>query len=110
MSFLDYDEDYFFTRDELNEFGFEIVDQINDTYRRAYDEGMIDTPVVADLGGIYMEDPNTISIEVVTDDGYAVEHIFKVDMRRIRSPRDLYKYSAPVVTALSNQLHQAIFD
>lgn len=89
----DIDPEMYFTRDDLVEFGSDVVDRLNE----------LDHSYTHEIENIYMDTPNTIYISIEDSDGNTAEQTIAVDMRRIRKPQDLQKYEETVVTDLHNQ-------
>lgn len=77
----DIEDDMFFTKDELVEFGYDLVDKFSNW-----------AECKADLADMYMTSPVDLVIEVLED--YDIIHQAKVriDMRKIKRPKDVYKY------------------
>lgn len=82
----DIEDDQFFTREEINEFAYDIVDRLASNFGKKYD-----------VAGVYMETPTDLYISIIDENGYESYNTFPIDMRKIRSPKDLNKY-AEVVT------------
>lgn len=89
-------DEYYFTRDDLVDFGEEVVTQLEDLEPGDY--------FVNDL---YMIDPKTIHIEVYCRDreAYADKNI-AIDMRRIKKPSDLNKYAYQVATDMYDEFSE----
>lgn len=80
---FDIEDDQYFTRDDLDEFGYAIEEALNDK---------TDLPIFNYAGCWIDRDWLELTMEC---DGYEVSWHTKIDMRRIRTPRDLFrKYSA----------------
>ena len=93
----DIDPSQYFTREDINEFAEDVVDAIN---RYSYSN-------VA-LISSYVENDN---IEVTVGwDGNEATASEKIDMRKIRTPRDINKYAAPIADELIQQLKEVGFD
>ena len=74
------EENIFWTRDDLDEFGYELEDTLRDEgYPMSYNGG-------------YTDEYNNMDFDFVDDSGYDYNIQFKVDMRKIRSPQDFLKY------------------
>lgn len=86
-------DDYYFTRDDLVDFGEEVVAQLENLERGDY--------FVNDL---YMLNPKTIHIEVYcrNKETYADKNIV-IDMRRIQKPSDLNKYAYQVASDMYDE-------
>lgn len=89
-------DDYYFIRDDLVDFGEEVVNQLENLESGDY--------FVNDL---YMIDPKTIHIEVYCRDreAYADKNL-AIDMRRIHKPSDLNKYAYTVASELYNEFSE----
>lgn len=90
-------DDQYFTREELNEFGEDVVDNLNSL---AYSK--------AELESIFIEN-NIIEI-TVTWDGNEITVEQPIDMRRIRKPKDLDKYRVRVISKMKPELEELGFD
>lgn len=89
-------DDYYFTRDDLVDFGEEVIYQLENLEPGDY--------FVNDL---YMIDPKTIHIEVYFRDkeAYADKNV-AIDMRRIHKPSDLNKYAYGVAADLHDEFSE----
>lgn len=89
-------DEYYFTRDDLVDFGEEVVNQLENLEPGDY--------FVNDL---YMIDPKTIHIEVYCRDRevYADKNL-AIDMRRIHKPSDLNKYAYTVASELYDEFSE----
>lgn len=89
-------DDYYFTRDDLVDFGEEVVAQLENLERGDY--------FVNDL---YMLNPKTIHIEVYcrNKETYADKNIV-IDMRRIQKPSDLNKYAYQVASDMYDEFSE----
>lgn len=84
---FDIDDEEFFTRDEINEWGYAVVDKFNETMKTSFV-----------LESVYCE---SSSLELnITDYDYTLSTTVKVDMRRIRRSSDINKYIDIAVTSL----------
>lgn len=87
----DIEDDMFFTRDDIVEWANAVVDQLNDNNNAHYE-----------IGDVYFTDPSKLTLEVYDDDKYLTV-TETIDMRRIRKPDDLNKYSLDAVNKLQEQ-------
>lgn len=93
----DIPDDAYFTKEELVEFGEEVVDDLNTLgYNRAK------------LASIFIEN-NVIEI-TLSWDGNEVTVEQPIDMRRIRTPKDIRKYRVPVISKMKPELEKVGFD
>ena len=90
-------DDQYFTKDELVEFGEDVVDNLNEL-----GSGKVE------LQSIYI-DNNVIDITVEWD-GNEVSAQQPVDMRRIRTSKDLMKYRVRVISKMKPELEKLGFD
>jgi hypothetical protein len=88
----DIEDNQYFTREELNEFGEYVIDILNTDFHNV------------ELQEIYFEN-NNIDI-TVNHEGNEISAIQPVDMRKIRKPKDINKFAEPIVDSLSNQLKE----
>lgn len=90
-------DDQYFTKEELVEFGEDVVDNLNSlAYSRAK------------LESIFIEN-NVIEI-TITWDGNEITVEQPIDMRRIRTPKDLGKYRVRVISKMKPKLEEVGFD
>lgn len=87
----DIEDDMFFTRDEINEFGYDVADLFS-----AWADSTFD------LSDVYMDTPTKLHIEVSNKEYEEYSADIKIDMRRIRIPKDLYKYEDAVLRQLKD--------
>lgn len=78
----DIEDDMYFTKEELMEFGYDLAEQFS-----AWAEG------TCELSDLYMTSPTDLVIEVSDEDGAEHKAKIKIDMRKIKLPKDIYKYS-----------------
>ena len=76
----DIEDDMYFTKDDLLDFTDELIDTL-------HDKG-----IVVDLVNMYMTDGNRLVIAVEDEDGNEIDTDEFIDMRKIRRPKDIYKY------------------
>lgn len=89
----DVEDDMFFTREEINEFGYEVADQLSNKFNTRFD-----------LSDIYMDDTTHMTIEISElDGGYTYTDYVKIDFRKIHKPSDINKYIPGVVENISKQ-------
>ena len=89
----DVEDDMFFTREEINEFGFEVADQLSNKFNARFD-----------LSDIYMDDTTHMTIQISElDSGYTYTDYVKIDFRKIHKPSDINKYIPGVVENISKQ-------
>ena len=89
-------DDYYFTRDDLIDFGADIENYLEDIDHGEYFINDLDMP-----------NPTTIHVEVYcrSREAYADVDVH-IDMRRIKKPSDLNKYVKPTSDALYRQLSE----
>lgn len=93
----DIDPSQYFTRDDITQFAEDVVDAIN---ARSYSH--------VKLVSTYLEN-NKIGVTVEWD-GNEVIASAKIDMRKIRKPKDIDKYIKPIADELIRQLKEFGFD
>lgn len=76
----DIEDDMYFTKDDLLDFTDELIDTL-------HDKG-----IVVDLVNMYMTDGNRLVIAVEDEYGNQIDTDEFIDMRKIRRPKDIYKY------------------
>lgn len=78
---FDIEDDQYFTREDINEFAYEVVDYLNDHQSTVED---------VELVSVYLEN-NILEITLQWND-YEEVCSRRIDMRRVQSSRDLHKY------------------
>ena len=76
----DIEDDMYFTKEDLLEFADELIDTLQDK------------GIFVDLVDMYMTDGNRLVIAVEDEDGNEIYTDEFIDMRKIRLPKDIYKY------------------
>ena len=76
----DIEDDMYFTKDDLLEFTDELIDSLQDK------------GIFVDLVDMYITDGNRLVIAVEDEDGNEIDTDEFIDMRKIRRPKDIYKY------------------
>lgn len=92
---FDIEDDQYFTKDDIVEFGDHVCDHLNETFNDTYD-----------IADVYMETPKKLVLTVMQkSDGSEFTAEVDIDMRRIRKPSDLVKsYWGDVVYALRQDI------
>ena len=91
---FDIEDDAFFTREELNDFGYTVCEHLNETFFHKYE-----------LQEIYLT-KGLLEITVVDEEGTEFTTEARIDMRKITKPRDLEKYMGNVVYELQQQIKE----
>lgn len=76
----DIEDDMYFTKEDLLEFTDELIDSLQDK------------GIFVDLVDMYITDGNRLVIAVEDEDGNEIDTDEFIDMRKIRRPKDIYKY------------------
>ena len=76
----DIEDDMYFTKEDLLEFTDELIDTLQDK------------GIFVDLVDMYITDGNRLVIVVEDEDGNEIDTDEFIDMRKIRRPKDIYKY------------------
>lgn len=76
----DIEDDMYFTKDDILEFTDELIDSLQDK------------GIFVDLVDTYITDGNRLVIVVEDEDGNEIDTDEFIDMRKIRRPKDIYKY------------------
>ena len=76
----DIEDDMYFTKEDLLEFADELIDTLQDK------------GIFVDLVDMYITDGNRLVISVEDEDGNEIDTDEFIDMRKIRLPKDIYKY------------------
>lgn len=82
----DIEDDMYFTKEELMEFGYDLAEQFS-----AWADDK------CELSNVYMTSPVDLVMEVVESDGAEHQAKVKIDMRKIRLPRDIEKYTDTIL-------------
>lgn len=85
---FDIEDDQYFTREEINELGEDVVIEIGQGF---------------ELTEIYLTD-NILEITIENDELGSFSTSVKIDMRRISKPRDIFKYKMDLVSKLDRQI------
>lgn len=81
----DVEDDMFFTKEELTEWASELIDTFNQTNNSNYH-----------LDDLYMKDTTTGQISI-SDSDYVLMADIVIDMRKIKKPSDITKYSSNIL-------------
>ena len=76
----DIEDNMYFTKEDLLEFTDELIDTLQDK------------GIFVDLVDMYITDGNRLVIAVEDEDGNEIDTDEFIDMRKIRRPKDIYKY------------------
>lgn len=95
---FDIEDDQYFTRDDLNEFGYELEDKFREAINAKYGE--------VNLVSIYLED-SELEVTIGVGSEYEATKTVKVDMRKIRTPKDLYKYMDKLLNMFLDDFRRA---
>lgn len=76
----DIEDDMYFTKEDLLDFTDELIDTLQDK------------GIFVDLIDMYITDGNRLVIAVEDEDGNEIDTDEFIDMRKIRRPKDIYKY------------------
>lgn len=99
---FDVDPEMFFTREELDDLGYEAEEALQEKYENNEEITSIS------LGYIDCENTFTIVCGYDVNDEWQFDFRFKVDMRKIKKPSDLMKYKDEIVEAISRQIYTHI--
>lgn len=88
----DIEDDMFFTKEELVEFAGDIVDEFSAWSNHS-----------CDVENVYMDGPTTFYIGIYDyDDDVSHSAETRIDMRKIRNPKDIYKYEDKLLKLLKD--------
>ena len=96
----DIEDDQYFTKDDIVEFGYDVVDRLNDEFGN-------ELGVKFDLYDVYMDTPTLLHLTVCDEEGTEASADIKIDMRRIKYPRDLKKYETDAVVQIEDDYKYA---
>ena len=84
---FDIDPEQYFTDEDILDFTENVVEILSKN-----------TPHDFDLVGTYMDRDSNLHIELCMDNDYNITSTIHIDMRRIKKPSDLFKYTNEVLT------------
>lgn len=90
----DIEDNIYFTKDDLFDFTDELIDTLH--YKG----------VVVDLVDMYITDGNRLVIIVEDEDGNEIDVDEFIDMRKIRRPKDIYKYKDIFINDILSQYNE----
>ena len=90
----DIEDDMYFTKEDLLEFTDELIDTLQDK------------GIFVDLVDMYMTDGNRLVISVEDEDGNEIDTDEFIDMRKIRLPKDIYKYKNIFIKDILSQYNE----
>ena len=90
----DIEDDMYFTKEDLLEFADELIDTLQDK------------GIFVDLVDMYMTDGNRLVIAVEDEDGNEIDTDEFIDMRKIRLPKDIYKYKNIFIKDILSQYNE----
>lgn len=90
----DIEDDMYFTKDDLLEFTDELIDTLQDK------------GIFVDLVDMYITDGNRLVIAVEDEDGNEIDTDEFIDMRKIRRPKDIYKYRDIFIKDILSQYNE----
>ena len=90
----DIEDDMYFTKEDLLEFTDELIDTLQDK------------GIFVDLVDMYMTDGNRLVIAVEDEDGNEIDTDEFIDMRKIRRPKDIYKYKDIFIKDILSQYNE----
>lgn len=96
----DIEDEQYFTKDDIVEFGYDVVDRLNDEFGN-------ELGVKFDLYDVYMDTPTLLHLTVCDAEGTEASADIKIDMRRIKYPRDLKKYETDAVVQIEDDYKYA---
>ena len=90
----DIEDDMYFTKEDLLEFADELIDTLQDK------------GIFVDLVNMYITDGNRLVISVEDEDGNEIDTDEFIDMRKIRLPKDIYKYKNIFIKDILSQYNE----
>lgn len=94
----DIEDDMFFTKEDIESFAYDIVDDFASM-----------TNQNCQLADVFMPNPKRLTIEVECDGDYYNADI-NIDMRKIRKPNDIYRYKDTVLQQLKDSFDEWSLD
>ena len=90
----DIEDNMYFTKEDLLEFTDELIDSLQDK------------GIFVDLVDMYITDGNRLVIVVEDEDGNEIDTDEFIDMRKIRRPKDIYKYKDIFIKDILSQYNE----
>lgn len=94
----DIEDDMFFTKDDIVELANDVVDHLNNV-----------TPNEFKIVDVYMSDPTRVVLTVEDFEGTEYEAVAKIDMRKIKKPADILKYSGTLSTQILDECDPGVY-
>lgn len=92
---FDIEDDMFFTRNDLVDFGEKVCEILGEIY-----------PDTFDISDTYIHDNNILFLEVTSKQGNEGSANFKIDMRKIKKPSDLLRFADEMAFYLRQDLEE----
>ena len=91
----DIDPQQYFIKEDLLELADAVIEKLNDKYTYSFD--------VAD---IYIDEDDSLYIELSVDNDFTIYTYVDIDMRRIKKPSDIQKYIPEIIEDFTHQLEE----
>ena len=92
---FDIEDDQYFTRDEINEFAYEVCEHLNEIF-----------PTFFDVSDVFIEN-GVLDLTVQDEDGTEYNFAKRIDMRKIKKPSDLNRaYVLEFVSDIRKQVEE----
>ena len=91
----DIEDDMYFTKEELVEFADEVCELLHEKFGYDYE--------TVEVG---MESTTELYLRIQDIHGVEEESTFRIDMRKIRKPSDLFKYAKPIAGRLAEKFEE----
>lgn len=87
----DIEDDMYFTREDIVDFGYDIAEGFSDWTGESFE-----------VSDVYMDSPVDLHLELSDSDYNCYAADVKIDMRKIRKPSDIYKYTEKMLRKLKD--------
>lgn len=99
---FDIDPEMYFTREEINEFAYDVCDEVADMFPE-YDFDVSEVYIDNETGN------DMLVIELCADFDYYLEFAQTIDYRKIQEPSDLNKYKSAFVNEFVNEFSEILY-
>ena len=91
----DIDPQQYFIKEDLLELADAVIEKLNDKYTYSFD-----------IADIYIDEDDSLYIELSVDNDFTIYTYVNIDMRRIKKPSDIQKYMPEIIEDFTHQLEE----
>ena len=95
MGAYDIDPQQYFIKEDLLELVDAVIEKLNDKYTYSFD-----------VTDIYIDEDDSLYIELSVDNDFTIYTYVDIDMRRIKKPSDIQKYIPEIIEDFTHQLEE----